>query len=305
MKKDIEGVIVPLITPLKDKTALDERGLARLIDYVVKGGVDSLFILGTTGEGPCLNSNIKNDLIVKTSKFLQGRIKNLVGITDTSPEESLKLSYLAADNGADAVVIAPPSYFPLTQDELVDYVQYIVEGSPLPVILYNIPRLTKTSFDIETIQRLTDEKGIIGFKDSSKDWKYFQEVLQITKTRPDWTVLTGAEELLVKSMEIGADGGVLGGANIIPKHIANFYQAIKNQDLNEISRLEDFLLNWRSIYTMGSGSTSSIQVLKYILEQKSICHRTMTLPFKDLDEDTGKMVSDIIASHFNNIQSVN
>lgn len=52
MKKDIEGVVVPLITPLKSKASLDEEGLARLIDYVVEGGVDSLFILGTTGEGP-------------------------------------------------------------------------------------------------------------------------------------------------------------------------------------------------------------------------------------------------------------
>ncbi|NGM62472.1 dihydrodipicolinate synthase family protein [Sphingobacterium sp. SGG-5] len=300
MKKKIQGVVVPLITPLKDQAAVDEMGLARLIDYVVKGGVDAVFALGTTGEGPCLSNRMKRDLISYTNQHLRGRMKNLVGIIDTSPEESIRWSGIAADNGADAVVLAPPSYFPFTPEELEAYVRHIAYHSPLPVLLYNIPRLTKTAFDIETIRRLADQKNIIGFKDSSRDWMYFQDVLNVAKARPDWTVLTGTEELLVKSMEAGADGGVLGGANIFPRLLSSFYQAIKNNNVSEVARLESTLSDYRRIYSSGIGATSSIQTIKYILEQQGICRRTMTVPFKVMDENTGRRVSEIVGHYFNN-----
>ena len=104
MEKDIQGVIVPLITPLKDGTIVDIAGLSTLIDHVVEGGVNALFILGTTGEGPCLSSEAKQDMIVHTARQLRGKKKMVVGITDSSPEESIKWSRLAADHGAHAEI---------------------------------------------------------------------------------------------------------------------------------------------------------------------------------------------------------
>jgi len=294
MKKKIQGIVVPIITPLKDKATLDHEGLARLIDYVVSGGVDALFVLGTTGEGPCLSDRIKSDLIKYSQRYLRGRIPSLVGIIDVSPEQSIRWSHIAAEHGADAVVLTPPPYFPFTQGELIDYVRHIAGHSPLPVMLCNIPRLTKTAFDITTIQRLMEVENIIGFKDSSKDWNYFQEVLQVTKARPDWAVLTGAEELLVKSMTAGADGGVLGGANIFPGLLSAFCQMIKEGNSSAIARFENELSDYRRIYGLGDGATSSIQVIKYVLEREGICQRTMAPPFRDLDESVGSTVWDII-----------
>lgn len=298
MEKDIEGLIVPLITPLKDDAVIDREGLAALVDYVVDGGVDSLFILGTTGEGPCLSSPTKYDMIVQTSRYLAGRKKYMVGITDTALEDSIKWSRLAADHGAAAVVLAPPPYFPFTQEELTSYVRYVVRQSPLPVVLYNIPRLTKTTFGKDTVERLLNEKGIIGFKDSSRDWNYFQEIVQVVKARPDWTILTGAEELLVESMEIGADGGVLGGANLFPSLLRDFYQAIKYKNEQQVNVLGGMLADCRGIYARGDGATSSIQVIKYILEQAGICQGRMTPPFQELDTSAQTEVMGIIAHHF-------
>lgn len=297
MKKDIRGVVVPIITPLKeDGATVDEKGMERLIDYVVEGGVNSLFVLGTTGEGPCLSSRAKQDVMVYTNRYLNGRVKNLTGITDTSADESIRWSRIAADNGADAVVLAPPPYFTLSPDELVGYTRHIVRHSPLPVILYNIPRLTKTAFTTEALQYLADEKGIIGFKDSSRDWDYFKDILPLAGYRPDWTILTGAEELLVRSMAAGADGGVLGGANLFPAVWSDFYKAVRDKNTGEAERLEELLSRFRNIYTLGKGATSSIQVIKYVLERKKICLRTMVRPFNDLDDERGGEAVDIIRS---------
>lgn len=298
MNKQLSGIVVPLVTPLKENISVDEQGLEHLVEHVLGGNVDALFVLGTTGEGPCLSSQAKHAVIRLTNDYLRGRAKSLVGITDVSPEQSIKWSKIAADNGADAVVVAPPPYFPFTQKELVEYVRCIVRHSPLPVILYNIPRITKTAFEMESIMQLADENKVIGFKDSSRDLNYFLEVLQLIKTRSDWTVLTGAEELLIPSMEAGADGGVLGGANLFADVLSAFYQAIKNNNAAEIARMESVLADCRRIYAMGTGATSSIQVIKYLLERKGICSRKMSLPFKELDEAAGEIVWGIINSAF-------
>lgn len=294
IQKPIEGIVVPLITPLTESFELHEEALARLIDYVLQGGVDSLFLLGTTGEGPCLSKKVKTAMIRSASKHLKGRTKNLIGITDTSPQETIRWSYVAADHGADAVVLAPPPYFPYTQKELLAYVRLIIQQSPLPVMLYNIPKLTKTAFDGETIRRLTDEKQIIGFKDSSRDWTYFQQVIEASQHRPDWSILTGAEELLLESMAAGANGGVLGGANLFPRTVCDFYQAIKHNDNDSIARLGTILSDCRRIYGLGTGATSSIQVLKYMLEQKGICSSVMSPPFSAIDEATGRQIQQLI-----------
>lgn len=296
MKKQYSGIIVPLITPLTKDGSVDIEGLERLLNHVVEGGVDGIFILGTTGEGPCMSRESKHTLIKQTGSFLRGRIKFLVGITDTSPEETVSLSYMAAEQGADAVVVAPPPYFPFTQEELLEYTRFVVRKSPLPVMLYNIPKMTKTSYGIETIDHLAQEPKIVGFKDSSKDMVYFREILTVTKKRPDWSVLIGYEDMLAESIEAGGDGGVLAGGNIYPQMLVKLFHAIIKNDREEATTIELLLAKSRKIYTLGSGATSAIQAIKYALELKGICGRTMTIPFKNLDDIAGDQIKEVISN---------
>jgi dihydrodipicolinate synthase/N-acetylneuraminate lyase len=296
MQKKFKGIIVPLVTPLSKDGQIDIEGLERLLGHVVDGGVDGVFILGTTGEGPCISREGKHTLIKQTNFYLKGRTKLLVGITDTSPDESVNLAHIAAEQGADTVVVAPPSYFPFTQEELYEYIRFIARESPLPAMLYNIPKMTKTSFGVETIDRLTEEDKITGFKDSSKDMGYFREILTVTGKRPDWSVLIGYEDLLAGSVEAGGDGGVLAGGNIYPQLLVKLYHAIIGNDREEIKTIEGLLLENRKIYALGPGATSAIQAIKYALELKGICGRTMSGPFKGLDDTAGVRVRKVFKS---------
>jgi 4-hydroxy-tetrahydrodipicolinate synthase len=293
MEKRFRGIIVPLITPLTIEGSVDIAGMELLINYVVSGGVQGVFILGTTGEGPCISREAKHTLIKQTNSFLKGRTKFLVGITDTSPEETVSLAHMAAEHGADAVVVAPPPYFPFTQEELIEYIRFVIRNSPLPVMLYNIPKMTKTAFGVETIDRLTGESRIAGFKDSSKDISYFREILTVTGKRPDWSVLIGYEDLLAESVEAGGDGGVLAGGNIYPQILVKFMDAIVGKDRKEVKAIEERLSESRKMYALGSGATSAIQVIKYALEIKGICGRTMAIPFKSLGDMAGDRVREI------------
>jgi dihydrodipicolinate synthase/N-acetylneuraminate lyase len=161
------GIIPPMVTPLRDRDSLDVPGLERLIEHILAGGMHGLFILGTTGEGPSLTYPLRKELIERTCRQVKKRVPVLVGITDTIFQESLNVACWSADAGADALVVAPPYYLPQSQPELQEYLDHLVPELPLPLFLYNMPALTKVSFELETLRRALDEPRIIGLKDSS------------------------------------------------------------------------------------------------------------------------------------------
>src|SRR5262245_51773943 len=114
----LAGIFPPIVTPLRDRDTLDVDALERLIEHVLGGGVDGLFLLGSTGEGPGLSHRLRMDVVERGCRVVAGRVPVLVGVTDTSFAESLRLASCAAAAGAQAVVLAPPSYFPASQEEL-------------------------------------------------------------------------------------------------------------------------------------------------------------------------------------------
>src|SRR5690349_6231143 len=147
----MQGIIPPLVTPLADRDTLDVVGLERLLEHVLSGGVHGLFILGTTGEAPSLSYRLRRELIQRVCEQVRGRTEVLVGITDTAFVESIALARHAADCGATALVLSTPYYFPAGQTELQAYVEHMVTELPLPLVLYNMPSLTKVWFELDTL----------------------------------------------------------------------------------------------------------------------------------------------------------
>ena len=229
------GIIPPLITPLKDRDTLDRDGLERLIERLVTGGVHGLFIIGTTGEGPSLGYRLRRELITETCKLVRGRLPVFVGITDTAFVESVNIAKHSADAGATALVAAPPYYLPEGQPELLEYIRHLLPELPLPFYLYNMPSLTKVSFDIDTVRALQDEPKIHGIKDSSGNMVYFHRLCQMLKERPDWSVLMGPEELLLDAVLAGGHGGVNGGANVFPQLYVALYNAVSSGQIERVS----------------------------------------------------------------------
>jgi len=175
--KPLRGIVPPMITPLRGRDELDAAGLERLIEHILAGGVSGLFILGTTGEGPSLSYRVREQLIERTCRQVAGRVPVLVGITDTAFVESLNGARWAADAGADAVVVAPPYYLPEGQPELQEYLDHLLPELPLPLFLYNMPALTKVSFELATVRRAMDDPRIVGLKDSSGNMIYFHQAV--------------------------------------------------------------------------------------------------------------------------------
>ena len=273
-----------MVTPLRDRDTLDVAGLERLVEHILAGGVHGLFILGTTGEAPSLSYRLRRELIERVCRQVRERVPVLVGITDTAFVESLNLARQAANAGAQAVVLAPPYYFPSGQPELFEYVQHLTDELPLPLFLYNMPLMTKVVFEPQTIRRLLDNPRICGVKDSSGDLAYFDQLLALARERPDWTVLIGPEHLLADAVRRGGQGGVNGGANLHPRLFVELYDAASRRDTTRVAELQDQVLRLGRIYQVGRHASAIIKGLKCALSLLGLCDDFMAEPFQRFRE---------------------
>ena len=269
-----------MVTPLRGRDELDVAGLEKLIEHILAGGVNGLFILGTTGEGPSLSYRLRRELIERVCQQVKSRVPVLVGITDTAFVESVSLARHSAEVGATALVVAPPYYLPEAQPELQEYLDHLVAELPLPLFIYNMPALTKVHFELDTVRRAMDNPRIVGLKDSSGDLDYFKNAAQLIKQRPDWTLLIGPEEKLFESLQLGGFGGVSGGANLFPRLYVQVVAAHRAGNLaraqelqKQIQRVSD------SFYRIGKYSSSIIKGIRCALACLGICDDFMAEPF--------------------------
>jgi len=288
------GIIPPLVTPLIHRDQLDIDGTKKLLSHVIKGGVHGIFILGTTGEAPSLSYRLRRDFIRLVCEEVRQTIPVLVGITDTSIVESLALAEVAKDAGADATVLTTPYYFPAGQTELIQYVESVVADAPLPLMLYNMPSMTKVWFDVETLSKLTNQAKIVGIKDSSGDMDYFKEILKLKKLRPDWSILIGPEHLTSQAIALGGNGGVNGGANIFPELFAAMYQAAITADSAQLTILNQQIQELQQIYSVGKYASRFIKATKSSLSILGICSDQLAPPFNHFLEPEREAVASIL-----------
>ena len=279
MTRRLHGIVPPLVTPLRDRDELDVAGLERLIEHVVVGGVHGVFILGTTGEAPSLSYRLRRELIDRVCRQTARRVPVLVGITDTAFVESVALAKHAADAGATAVVLATPYYFPAGQTELTGYVENLIPQLPLPLVLYNMPSLTKVWFEVDTLHRLARFEQIIGIKDSSGDLSYFEKLMSLRADRPDWSIMIGPEAMLPQAMNLGGDGGVAGGANVLPRLLVECYEAAVACDTRRVAAAQDRIDSFQRVYEIGKYASRYIKATKCSLSLLGICDDYMAEPF--------------------------
>jgi len=280
MKLPLTGIIPPMVTPLRGRDELDVPGLEKVVERIISGGVSGIFILGTTGEGPSLSYRLRRELVERVCKQAADRVPILVGITDTAFAESVNVARHAADAGAAAVVAAPPYYLPEAQPELREYIDHLVPELPLPLFLYNMPALTKVSFELETVRQAMDNPRIIGLKDSSGDLAYYKNAAALIKQRPDWSLLIGPEEKLFESLQLGGHGGVSGGANLFPKLYVKVCEAFRAGDMTRAQQLQQQIQRVSdSLYHIGRHSSSIIKGIKCALNCLGACDDFMAEPF--------------------------
>jgi 4-hydroxy-tetrahydrodipicolinate synthase len=295
MKLDIKGIIPPMVTPLLENKELDLLGLENLLNHLINGGVHGIFILGTTGEGPSLSYAVRKQLITETCKIVNKKVPVLVGITDTSFDGTVEIANHAKKVGADALVVAPPYYFPISQEEMGDYLEGLVPVLPLPFMLYNMPSCTKLHLSIDIVKK-AKELGAIGIKDSSGDLTYLYMLIETFKSDPSFSIIAGTELFLPETIMNGGHGSVAGGANFFPRLFVDLYEAAMDKNLEKIKALRDKVLMVHStIYEVGEYSSRHIKGTKAALTAMGICQDHNAEPLDRFTDEQRNRIKKYIA----------
>ncbi|MDT7810967.1 MAG: 2-dehydro-3-deoxy-D-pentonate aldolase [Acidobacteriaceae bacterium] len=272
-----------MVTPLDQDLNLDQEGLERLVEHLIKGGVHGIFILGTTGEAPNLPYSVRAELIQRTCKLVGSRVPIIVGITDTSYQDALRMAATAYASGALAVVAAPPYYFQVGQADLLHYFKRMASDSPLPLFLYNAPLNTRLWIDVPTAVEAAAEPNIVGLKDSGLNMGYFHAVREGVRSRPDFSLLVGPDDLLAEAVLLGAHGGMAGGSNVNPRLFVDLYEAAVANNMNRVATLHQQAIQFdNAVYRATEDPHNPLRALKAALSIMGICGEAMTPPLRPI-----------------------
>lgn len=277
----LEGVIVPLITPLNEKEELDAPALEKLIEHVMEAKVHALMALGSTGEFASLTGDVKEAVMRKVKEIADGKIPVFVNVSDISTKRAIKGAKIAESIGCNAIVVCPPYFYYLNQESLIEHYERIAEAVSLPIILYNIPQYIISELNIETVKKLSKNKGIIGIKDSSGNTSYLENLAIHFRNAP-FRIYQGDERNIEAALMTGANGFVPSIANLYPQLCVDLYNAFKEDNGLKIHDLQETIRSFGNIYGL---TRNKIQAgLKYALSLKGICRPIVSEPLPELDK---------------------
>ncbi len=278
--KTYQGVIVPMVTPLTAQNELDEAALRRIIDFLVAGGVQGIFVLGTTGEGPSVPREMRARVVHLALEYAGGRVQVYAGIASTVFEETIDAARDYLRRGVTAVVAPLPGYYLLTPDEQFRYFATLVERIRGPLLLYDIPIAVHAAIDAGVIEHLRVFPNVVGIKDSSGDRDRLGALLDSYGDDPGFSVLVGTTALASFGLQRGADGFIPSAGNLNPALCSRMCSLAQKGDwalLAELQREVDALQAEFAGETIGR----SIARLKRMMNKRGLCGTRVFLPLQD------------------------
>lgn len=225
----LAGVFTALITPFTASRQIDEANLERQIERQIKGGVNGIVPVGTTGESPTLDFDEHIRVIKLAVEITASRIKVLAGTGANSTSEAIALTKAAEKVGADGSLQVAPYYNKPSQEGLFEHFREIADATRLPIILYNIPGRCGIDVTVDTVCRLREaRKNIVGIKVANGSCDYVTELL--AKLGPDFTILCGDDSLTLPFMAVGANGVISVVANVVPASVVWLVRAVSAGD---------------------------------------------------------------------------
>jgi len=287
--KKYHGVVVPMVTPVKENGTLDTQAVERIIAFFAQAGVSPL-LMGTTGEGNSVSQK-DGQLFVETAvKAAHGRITIYAGLTGNCFAEQLAQAEAYTHAGADVIVATLPTYYALTEEQMENYYRTLASSIKGPLMLYNILATTHMSIPVEVIRRLADHPNIVGLKDSERDLERMAQCIEIAKGREDFCYFCGWAAQSAHSLELGGDGIVPSTGNFVPEMFQQLYEAAVKGDMATANRLQDETNEIAKIYQKDRTLGQSLTALKVMMQTKGLCEPWMLMPLTRLSAEEEKAI---------------
>ncbi len=292
--RELRGIIPPIVTPITNDNEVDAKGMARVVEHLLAGGVSGIFVCGSSGEFASMTFEDRRAAVKAAVVAVRRRVPVLAGCMATGLREGIQHAEAASAMGVDAVVVTPPFYFHYTQAEIVDFFRALARGVSIPIMAYNIPSTTHVSLAVTTALQISEINGVIGLKDSSGEAGPFGEILTGLKGRDDFAVFQGHERVAAATLLMGGHGCVLGLANAHPKLCVELYTAARNGDAARAFELQEKLNDLFNVFRVMDPSFATVSTvlagMKTPLEILGLCSRR---PYPPARAATAEQVREI------------
>jgi len=236
---EIEGVFPPATTPFDDGGCIVHDHLTENIKRWNETDISGYLILGSNSESVFLNEEEKLEIVKTARKSIPLSKKMLVGTGLECTKGTIEFTRRAADCGADVAVVLTPHFFKsnMSHEAFMKHYLMIADSSPIPVLLYNVPSFTGLNLEAGTASALSSHENIIGIKDSSGNVEQLSEIISLTGDN-EFSVLTGSSIVLYPSMCVGAAGGIMAIACVLPEKCSDIIRLYKDGNHAEAKELQ-------------------------------------------------------------------
>jgi 4-hydroxy-2-oxoglutarate aldolase len=226
----LKGIFAPVTTPFGKNGELDRSAFEHNIKAHMQQGLNGILVCGSTGEAPLLDATERESLVAWARPHVRDDRVLLAGVGAESTRVTLQYADRAAEHGVDAVLVVAPHYFgsSMTPDALRGHYLRVADESPVPVVLYNIPKYMHFRLSKELVQELAKHQNVIGIKDSSGDKGSLEEYLSAQSD--SFTTLTGSGQLWGSALQMGARGGILAVSIFAPSLARSVWDAATRGD---------------------------------------------------------------------------
>jgi dihydrodipicolinate synthase/N-acetylneuraminate lyase len=275
--KKYTGVIVPAVTPLTSDCQLDAIAVEKIFNSFYQHNI-APFILGTTGEAASLPMQVKKDYVVAAAKNKKPDTLLYAGIGSNVLDESIEFANYCSENKVDVLVATLPSYYALTEKQMLNYFKKLANNISLPLFIYNIPATTHMSIPLPLIDELSHHKNIVGLKDSERSEERMLQALQLWKDRTDFHYILGWAAKSADALLNGADGLVPSTGNLYPEVYEDMLKAFEQGDKEKMYAMQKLSDDYGALYQSNRTLGESLHALKLLMKEKGLCDEYVMPP---------------------------
>ena len=290
--EELHGVLAPITTPFDAETGdVAPVALRSLTRELLGRGLNGILVCGSTGEGPLLDADEQARLVEWLREVVPDDRWLVAGTGAESTRATVRATERAAAAGADAVLVRPPAYFGpgLAPAALADHYLRVADASPVPVLVYNIPKYTHVMLHDSVLRALAEHERVMGFKDSSGDLKV---LANYRAAAPRLRALVGSGALFYPALELGADGGVLAVACFAADRCVELYRAFRADDRRGAGAVQERLTPLAREIVGALG----VPGVKAAMDLVGLAGGPVRAPLAPLDARQRARVADLLAS---------
>ncbi|MCI8887085.1 MAG: dihydrodipicolinate synthase family protein [Hungatella sp.] len=261
--------ICPVLTAFKEDGSVDMEAMKALFDHLIHGGMDGIAIMGSSGEFYSMTLKEAGEFARASLDYLKGKIPVYIGTGRLTLEETVQLSSMALEWGAEGVMIVGPYYIGADKEGIYAYYDQVAGQVKGNMILYNYP--DRTGYDITpdiVLRLLKKHKNIVGFKDTMPAPSHTRELIRSVKPLyPEFRIYSGFDDNFIHVLLSGGNGCIAALSNVRPELCAQWRDAWKKGDLKKVMAIQGIIDGLMDFYKI---STPFMPAMKYALQKMGL-----------------------------------